>query len=141
MASIIILGLCVLFTLFLLPTQAADSFQEACLAFKPETFAPNSTREVVSYVPAGTTLTFPDNVASCARPSQVVGVDLCRVALSIPTSNRSSVTFEQWLPRNWTGRFLATGNAGIDGCEWTLMLYLGLAALLNMCPARKEQMS
>jgi hypothetical protein len=46
----------------------------------------------------------------------VVFADLCRIALSIPTSNRSSITFEAWLPRNWTGRFLGTGNGGIDGC-------------------------
>lgn len=46
----------------------------------------------------------------------MVAVDLCRVALSISTSNRSGITFEIWLPAKWSGRFLATGNGGIDGC-------------------------
>jgi hypothetical protein len=43
-------------------------------------------------------------------------VDLCRVALNISTSGRSGVVFEGWLPEGWSGRFLATGNGGIDGC-------------------------
>ena len=96
---------------------AQASFQEQCLSFKPETYVYNSTREVLEFVPAGTNLSFPDNDPSCARPNQVVSVDLCRVALSIPTSNRSSFTYEHWLPQSWTGRFLSTGNGGIDGCQ------------------------
>lgn len=95
---------------------ATDGFQTSCLAFKPESYVHNSTRTILEYVPAGTNLTFPWNDASCGRPSQVVAADFCRAALLIPTSNRSSVTFEMWLPRNWTGRFLGTGNGGIDGC-------------------------
>lgn len=91
-------------------------FRPTCLSFQPEKYFPNSTLKIIEYVPAGTNLTFPGNDPSCARPSQVVLADLCRVALSIPTSNRSSVIFEIWLPKNWTGRFLGTGNGGIDGC-------------------------
>jgi hypothetical protein len=93
-----------------------DEFRQRCLCFAPEQYIHNSTRTVLSYVPANTTLLFPDNDATCARPNQTVSVDICRIALSIPTSNRSSITFEMWLPRNWTGRFLGTGNGGIDGC-------------------------
>jgi feruloyl esterase len=103
----------------IVPARAqVDDFKAACLAFTPEAYVTNSTRQVLDYVPAGTTLVFNGNDASCARPSQVVAVDICRAALSIPTSNRSSITFEMWLPRNWTGRFLGTGNGGIDGCEY-----------------------
>lgn len=98
------------------PVEAADEFQQRCLSLQPEKYIFNSTRQVLEYVPAGNNLSFPCNVQSCARPSQVVFADLCRIALSIPTSNRSSITFEAWLPRNWTGRFLGTGNGGIDGC-------------------------
>ena len=68
------------------------------------------------FVAAGTTLQFPDNDPSCARPNQTVSVDLCRIALNISTSSRSGVIFEGWFPENWAGRFLATGNGGIDGC-------------------------
>ncbi len=68
--------------------QAVDDFQQRCLSFAPEALVENSTRTVLEYVPAGTLLEFPHNDASCGRPSQLVSVDLCRVALSIPTSNR-----------------------------------------------------
>jgi feruloyl esterase len=69
--------------------EAIDDFQQRCLSFMPQEYVKNSTRTVLEYVPANTTLEFPDNDASCGRLSQLVSVDLCRVALSIPTSNRS----------------------------------------------------
>ena len=109
-------GILAAFSLFVTLVCGQSSFQQQCLSFKPESLISHSTREELQYVSAGTSLAFPHNDASCARPNQTVAVDLCRVALSIPTSNRSSVTFELWLPRNWTGRFLGTGNGGIDGC-------------------------
>lgn len=98
-------------------TFAAYTFQSRCLSFAPESSSYNSSRTVLEYVAAGTNLSFPDNDPTCARPSQLVTVDLCRVGLSIPTSNRSSISFELWLPENWSGRFLSTGNGGIDGCR------------------------
>jgi hypothetical protein len=99
------------------PPPSSAPFQHRCQSFTPAAHIYNSTREVVAFVPAGTNLTFPGNDPSCARPSQVVAVDLCRIALSIPTSKRSSITFELWLPEQWSGRFLGTGNGGIDGCK------------------------
>lgn len=106
-------------SLFVLSTPVTayySTFEEKCLAFNPEKFVPGATRTVLQYVPANTTLTFPDNVASCNRASQAVAASLCRVALSIKTSKKSNITFEAWLPEDWSGRFLATGNGGIDGC-------------------------
>ena len=115
--------LIVFLTLWLpLAVHAVDSFQDRCLSFTPEDHAYNSSRYVLAYVAAGTNLTLPDNDPTCSRPSQLVPVDLCRVALSIPTSNRSSISFELWLPEEWSGRFLATGNGGIDGCEFCFVL-------------------
>lgn len=75
---------------FVMPAtaQTADDFQQRCLSFLPEEGVRNSTRTVLEYVPANTMLDFPDNDASCGRPSQFVSVDICRVALSIPTSDR-----------------------------------------------------
>ncbi|KAH7095454.1 Tannase/feruloyl esterase [Paraphoma chrysanthemicola] len=96
--------------------DASSSFEQACLAFRPETIVPGATRNILDYVRSGTTLTFPDNDATCNRGSQIVSANLCRIALSIETSPESSITFEAWLPETWTGRFLATGNGGIDGC-------------------------
>lgn len=46
----------------------------------------------------------------------VVPKDICRVAISISTSSKSSVNLETWLPSNWTGRFLSGGNGGLNGC-------------------------
>lgn len=80
--------LCAAIYLYLTAAEATNEFQQRCLSFTPESLVKNSTRTVLEYVPANTTLKFPDNDASCERPSQLVSVDLCRVALSIPTSNR-----------------------------------------------------
>jgi hypothetical protein len=107
----------------LLVTTAAcdsshDSFRDTCLAFKPARLIRNSTLTRQEFVSADTTLDLSDNVPSCNRRSQRVTVDLCRIALQIPTSNRSSISFELWLPREWEGnRYLATGNGGVDGCK------------------------
>ena len=101
-----------------LAIHAECSFRDRCLSFRPEAHVYNSTRYVLEHVAAGTTLTLTDNDPTCSRSSQVVAVDLCRVGLSIPTSARSSISFELWLPETWSGRFLATGNGGIDGCEF-----------------------
>ena len=102
---------------------AEKSFQQTCLSFHPEKHVKNSTRQVLEYVPAGTKLTFPNNDPTCNRPNQVVSTDLCRVALSIPTSKRSSILFEIWLPATWSGRFLATGNGGVDGCTYASRIW------------------
>lgn len=102
---------------FPLVVHAAISFQDRCLSFTPEAYIRNSSRHVLTYVPAGTNVLLPDNDPTCQRPSQPVAVNLCRVGLSIPTSNRSSISFEIWLPEDWSARYLVTGNGGIDGCE------------------------
>ncbi|KUJ08955.1 tannase and feruloyl esterase [Mollisia scopiformis] len=56
------------------------------------------------------------NLSTCPYPYQVVFNDLCRVAMRVATSRRSEITLEAWLPTNWNGRFLSTGNGGISGC-------------------------
>ncbi|KAL5316270.1 hypothetical protein ACEPPN_015315 [Leptodophora sp. 'Broadleaf-Isolate-01'] len=106
----------------------AQTFEAKCLAFRPENYITNSSRTVLEYVASGSTLALTDNVASCGRTSQAVATNLCRVGLSIPTSTKSSISFELWLPETWSGRFLGTGNGGIDGC----LQYEGVAyAALN----------
>ncbi|KAJ3731771.1 Tannase/feruloyl esterase [Lentinula guzmanii] len=78
----------------------------------------NTTIFFADTVPTGTNLTFPDQDPTCASTttSQVVLADMCRVALNVSTSAQSGITMEVWLPRNWTGRFLSTGNGGLGGC-------------------------
>jgi feruloyl esterase len=80
--------LCIASCLSLFAAKAIDDFEQLCLSFTPESLVKNSTRTVLEYVPANTTIEFPDNDASCVRPSQLVSADMCRVALSIATSNR-----------------------------------------------------
>jgi hypothetical protein len=96
---------------------SASTFEQKCLAFRPEKYVDGATRNVLQYVKAGTTLSFADNDATCNRASQAVSADLCRMALEIKTSGTSKIAFEAWFPENWSGRFLATGNGGIDGCK------------------------
>lgn len=93
-----------------------SAFEKACLAFNPLAHVANSTLTIHQFVPAGTTLEFPGNDPTCNRPSQVSSVDVCRIALNISTSATSGIIFENWLPANFSGRFLSTGNGGIDGC-------------------------
>jgi feruloyl esterase len=81
--------------------------------------APHVTVNLAQYVPAGTNLSLPQQGtgdANCGNTAQVVPVDLCRITANVATSNRSEVYLEAWLPSNWTGRFLSTGNGGLGGC-------------------------
>ncbi|KAE9405371.1 ferulic acid esterase [Gymnopus androsaceus JB14] len=97
----------------------AFDFDSACNSIASEAASiANATIFFAEYVPAGTNLTFPDQDPTCLSTSvsQVVLTDMCRVALNVSTSDRSGITMEAWLPRNWTGRFLSTGNGGLDGC-------------------------
>ncbi|KAK2590610.1 hypothetical protein QQS21_011712 [Conoideocrella luteorostrata] len=97
--------------------SARNAFRDRCLVFEPQRLVEYSQRMVVEYVTNGTILQFPDNAASCSRPSQLVLANMCRVALYIATSDRSGFTFELWLPDAWSqSRFVATGNGGVDGC-------------------------
>lgn len=91
-------------------------FELKCLEFEPLNYIANATINAQEFILAGQTILYPSNDPSCNRPNQTVSVDICRIALNTTTSSRSNVLSEVWLPSNWTGRFLATGNGGIDGC-------------------------
>lgn len=54
----------------------------------------NVTVNFAEFVAAGTniSLTQDYNVSTCDRPSQVTGVDICRVAMSVATSDRSGMS-------------------------------------------------
>ncbi|KAK7181504.1 hypothetical protein DPSP01_008903 [Paraphaeosphaeria sporulosa] len=94
------------------------SFRKSCLGFNATSFLTNSTLRLHEYVPANTTIPLNGMDSTCSRADQLFSVEACRIALTVPTTNRSSVIVEVFLPRNdaWTGRYLATGNGGIDGC-------------------------
>ncbi|THU92543.1 tannase and feruloyl esterase [Dendrothele bispora CBS 962.96] len=84
-------------------------FDTTCSSITSQVSIPNATVYFSSLVPGGTNLTFPDNDPTCTRPSQLVLTDMCRIAMF-------GINFEAWFPRNWTGRFLSTGNGGLSGC-------------------------
>jgi hypothetical protein len=108
-----------IFTIGSLPQfSSADSFRESCLSFKPQIESANV--ELVEFVPKDTGTALPYRDPTCGGPgiSPKVNQDVCRITLYIQTSAQSGVHFESWLPREWNGRFLATGNGGIGGCEF-----------------------
>lgn len=101
---------------------APTTFQQQCTAFDPASVGiANATVTEHAFIESGTNLSLPDNDASCGSKSQVVPVDLCRVAVQITTSESSGVVAEIWLPESWNGRLLTTGNGGLGGCESALL--------------------
>ncbi|KAJ6128707.1 hypothetical protein N7471_009924 [Penicillium samsonianum] len=99
-----------------LALASQDAFQSKCINFGDQIDIPNVKVNFAEFVQGGTNLSLTDNPPSCARSSQVVSVDLCRVAMAVSTSNSSEITLEAWFPREYKGRFLSTGNGGISGC-------------------------
>lgn len=93
-------------------------FQDQCQNFDPaQAGLANATVAEHAFVSAGSTIALPDNDPTCALTSQIVAVDLCRVALHVNTTDRSSLVAEIWLPASWNGRLVTTGNGGLGGCE------------------------
>lgn len=96
------------------------SFEDQCAKFAIDDNrrVSNATVTNHAFVAAGTNLSLPGADPSCGLASQVVDVDLCRVSLEIATSNRSAVLVEVWMPADWNGRLVTTGNGGLGGCEF-----------------------
>ncbi|CAG9989270.1 unnamed protein product [Clonostachys byssicola] len=106
-------------SLLLVPIISADaSFQPAipCQDLARSLHLNNATIYFAELVSSGSNVTFPDQDETCTTTSVVTTSDICRLSFSIATSTISSVSLEAWLPLNWTGRFLATGNGGLNGC-------------------------
>lgn len=99
-----------------LADQAA--FQSHCTSFANQVNLPGVKVNFANYVAGGTNLSLPDSPASCGTSSQSVAAGMCRIAMAVTTSNSSEITLEAWFPRNYTGRFLSTGNGGLSGCEY-----------------------
>lgn len=74
----------------------------------------------VQYVSAGVNLSFPNDptTQTCTQYAFTTTVDFCRIAMLVTTSSTSNVTVESWLPQKWTGRYLSTGNGGLNGCNY-----------------------
>jgi feruloyl esterase len=113
--------------------------KSACSKLGASICIQNATVNFANFVPAGTNLSFTQDYGlnTCGYPNALVTSDMCRVAMHVSTSSRSGITLEAWLPVNWTGRFLSTGNGGESGCiQYTDMAYtagLGFATV-GSCP-------
>ncbi|KAJ4357179.1 Feruloyl esterase [Didymosphaeria variabile] len=101
----------------ILPRQyGTNDFQSSCASIASKLALENATVYFSQFVAAGQNLSIPDRNATCGAPYQAVSVDLCRIALYVSTSNSSGINMEAWLPSNFSGRFLSTGNGGLAGC-------------------------
>jgi feruloyl esterase len=84
------------------------------LATIPEVSVLNTT-----HVVNGLSIDLPGLVPSCTVPAYGTAkatTNLCRALVNVATSESSTVRIEAWLPDEWNGRFLATGNGGTGGC-------------------------
>lgn len=93
-----------------------DDLHAKCASIASELAIKHGTVHFSEFVAAGTNLSLAENDVSCAQTFIPVTKDICRIALSVTTSNRSGFNMEAWLPTNWTGRFLSGGNGGLNGC-------------------------
>ena len=79
-----------------------------CAELTQLTFEGNTTVTAATMVTSGTLVT-PTNITLTNLP------DFCRVqGLSKPTAD-SSIYYEVWLPANWNGKFLSSGEGGYAG--------------------------
>ncbi|KAH8824641.1 putative feruloyl esterase B-2 [Flagelloscypha sp. PMI_526] len=108
-------------------------FPTHCTSFASRIEIPHVTVNFAEYLANGTVLPLPENHPTCRTPEQVVQADLCRISLSVATSNSSEITMEAWLPHKYTGRLLTVGNRGLSGCiiysEISMGASLGFATI------------
>ncbi|KAJ7151197.1 tannase and feruloyl esterase [Mycena filopes] len=95
-----------------LPLFSTEKPHSACVALKTSLKLENTTITDASYLPAGSTVGAPGPYGS---ETMDVHTSVCRVQFFTNTTETSSVRAEMWLPDEWYGRFLATGNGGLGG--------------------------
>lgn len=93
-----------------------NDFNSTCASIASKLEVENGVVYFSEFVAAGTNLSLPDNNATCAQSFQLVTADICRISLYVSTTDHSGFNMEAWLPSNWTGRYLSTGNGGLNGC-------------------------
>lgn len=93
-----------------------DDFNSNCATIASRLAIENAVVHFAEFVAAGTNLSLATNNSTCGQTFMLVTADICRIALSVSTSERSGFSMEAWLPSNWTGRFLSAGNGGLNGC-------------------------
>ena len=71
------------------------------------------------YYPVGAEISIATKDPTCVPFDDLERIsefEFCRIQMTTESSSSSSFNTEIWLPSNWTGRFLVTGNGGIEGC-------------------------
>jgi len=115
-----------------LPVTATASSACSDIASSLQLSGANASVITAQSLAAGSTvnisLTSPGQAHSCANTTSPL-VDICRVVLNVTTSYRSSSYLEVWLPSgnstSWNGRFVSTGNGGLNGCvAWADLAYV-----------------
>jgi feruloyl esterase len=106
-----------------LPSPYKKSFQDKCTSLVLDNF-PNVNWGTPTFIKQGTILNlteqFPDK--TCLLYDGInpqIRNNICRLQVNVATSKTSAVTLEVWLPEDWSGRFLSTGNGGFAGCKFT----------------------
>ncbi|KAJ5116854.1 hypothetical protein N7456_001202 [Penicillium angulare] len=98
-------------------TAKQSPFEAKCNAFKSKIKVANSHIHDVAYIPVGSNITKEYDASTCSDgDSSPTTFDFCRVTLNVTTSAKSQFFMEAWLPSNYSGRFLSTGNGGLGGC-------------------------
>jgi hypothetical protein len=102
-------------------TVPEEDFRTECLKFEPK-FA-NAKVELIEHLVQGSSAALPYRDQTCGGPGSSAKLvqDVCRVALRIDTSERSGIHFEAWFPKDYSGRILATGNGGLNGCMFLVV--------------------
>lgn len=95
-----------------------SSFQAKCESFAHKIQVADAIIHSVTHVPIGTNISMSNVPSVCASNADDTSstFEFCRVTLNVTTSPKSQIFMETWLPSNYSGRFLSTGNGGLGGC-------------------------
>ena len=110
-------------TAAILTFSTHDQFVAHCTSFASRSSIPGATIYFSQHISAGTNLSLLDNDPSCGVYSWKVSSDLCRVAMSVATSETSEMSVEAWFPHEYTGRYLTTTNRGECLCHLILTMH------------------
>lgn len=89
-----------------------DEFVSHCTSFASTASLPDAVLHFSQHVPAGSNISLPENHPSCGVSSWLSSSDICRVAMSVATSETSEMSVEAWFPYDYAGRYLTTTNRG-----------------------------
>lgn len=125
MARFQALGLSVLVRAVLERAYTKDVGPSRCSKIADNFKIDNGTVILTEYFKDGDQVELPGLDTTCQAigyPYTNATADICRVVVSVNTTETSSVIVEGWLPNEWNSRFLASGGGGILGCvDYTTM--------------------